>query len=195
MFINAVLFGVEENVRKYLHLNDAAKQLKPREHYELYAISGAIAGLTQAFLLSPVELIKIKMQIPDCRYLNTWHCTKDIIAQKNGLRNLTRGTWLTIARDVPAVSSYFICFEYICNSFKISRDNLPVFHLLMAGGLAGCFSWLVTYPIDVIKTRYQADESYANVRDCIKKTMQSEGNAVFWRGLIPTLLRYFKDIL
>ncbi|CAF0707697.1 unnamed protein product [Brachionus calyciflorus] len=194
MFINAVLFGVEENVRKMLHLNDAKYQTgqKTKEFYELYAISGAIAGLTQSFLLSPVELVKIKMQIPNCQYKSTWCCTKEII-QNQGYRHLLRGTWLTVLRDVPGVSSYFVSFEYICNSFKTSRDNLPVLHLLMAGGIAGCFSWLITYPFDVIKTRFQADQSYTGVRDCIRKSLSTEGKRVFFRGLAPTLLRAFPN--
>ncbi|RNA37522.1 mitochondrial basic amino acids transporter-like [Brachionus plicatilis] len=194
MFINAVLFGVEENVRKMLHLNDPKYRTsdKTREFYELYAVSGAIAGLTQSFLLSPVELVKIRMQIPGCHYQSTWCCVKDILKNHN-LRHLFRGTWLTVLRDVPAVSSYFVSFEYICNSYRISRDNLPVLHLLMAGGIAGCFSWLITYPIDVIKTRFQADESYSSVKECLKKALSTEGNKVLFRGLAPTLLRAFPN--
>lgn len=194
MFINAVLFGVEENVRKMLHLNDAKFQSdkKTKEFYELYAVSGAIAGLTQSFLLSPVELIKIKMQIPNCQYQSTWCCTKDLI-RTQGYKHLLRGTWLTVLRDVPGVSSYFVSFEYICNSYKVSRDNLSIFHLLMAGGIAGCFSWLITYPIDVVKTRFQADETYTGIRDCIRKSTQTEGKKVFLRGLAPTLLRAFPN--
>lgn len=91
---------------------------------------------------------------------------------------------------MPGVGSYFVGFEYICNSLNKSRDKLSVVNLLTAGGLAGCFSWVVTYPIDVVKTRYQADFGYASVRECVRKSMASEGHMVFWRGLAPTLLRY-----
>jgi solute carrier family 25 carnitine/acylcarnitine transporter 20/29 len=191
MFINAVLFGVEENVRKKLN-NKTSTANEKYNQYKIYAISGAIAGLTQSFLLSPVELIKIKMQLPNSNYRSTWQCTRDLIANKKngGLKYLlTRGTLLTCMRDVPAVSSYFTGFEYMCNSLTTSKDNLTVFDLLMAGGVAGCASWLITYPIDVIKTRYQADSSYTSIRDCLRKTFKSEGHMSLWRGLSPTLLR------
>lgn len=101
-----------------------------------------------------------------------------------------RGFNLTAMREVPAVTTYFISFEYICNSLKRSRDQCSVVDLLYAGGAAGCLSWLITYPIDVIKTKYQVDNSYKSMLDCARKTYRAEGYAAFWRGLSPTLLRY-----
>jgi len=194
MFINALLFGVEDNVRKYLHIQNDSKSFPSDsiEHYKMYALSGAIAGFTQAAFLSPVELVKIRMQMPNSGFMSTWKCCEYIYANQ-GLKGVMRGTALTIIRDVPAVSSYFIGFEYICNSFGANRENLSVAHLLAAGGLAGCLSWLVTYPIDVVKTRYQADNSYTGMLDCLRKTLKTEGHMGFWRGLAPTLLRAFPN--
>jgi solute carrier family 25 carnitine/acylcarnitine transporter 20/29 len=194
MVINAVLFGVEEKVRNTLNPKYPTKDSKNQHHkpcleyYKMFAISGATAGLIQSFLLSPIELVKIKMQLPNCQYASTWHCAQELFS-RHGYKYLTRGTCLTIVRDVPAISSYFIGFEFICNSFTTCRDNLTVVNLLVAGGFAGCLSWLITYPIDVVKTRYQADPSYTGIRDCVRKTLRTEGQMVFWRGLAPTLLR------
>jgi hypothetical protein len=96
MFINAVLFGVEENVRNTLHLGEQKTNYsinptyKNFEYYKLYAISGAIAGFSQAILLSPVELVKIRMQIPSSTYSSSWSCAKDILSQ-TGFKGLMRG--------------------------------------------------------------------------------------------------------
>ena len=187
MFINAMVFGIEENVRKLLNLNNS--NIKEAQNYKLYAISGSIAGLTQAIFLSPVELIKIKMQLPDSKDKTIWSCSKQIYI-KGGYPSLMRGVQLTMARDLPGITSYFMSFEYICNSISNSRLDLTVSNFLIAGGAAGCFSWFITYPIDVIKTRFQADLSYKNVFNCIQRTFQSEGFMGFWRGLSPTLIRY-----
>jgi solute carrier family 25 carnitine/acylcarnitine transporter 20/29 len=199
MAINAILFGVEEKVRHTLSppplsstTSSKTKKQPCIEYYKLYAMSGAVAGFTQAFLLSPLELIKIKMQLPNSGYLNTWHCAHDLFTRR-GYKFLTRGTMLTILRDVPAVSAYFVSFELACNSFSACRDNLAIFNLLVAGGVAGCVSWIVTYPIDVIKTRYQADTAYLGMRDCFRKTLRYEGYMGFWRGVAPTLLRAFPN--
>lgn len=78
-------------------------------------------------------------------------------------------------------------------------ENYPdanAFHTLMAGGLAGTFSWLISFPIDVVKSRLQADgmsgkPKYLNVRDCIRQSYHEEGIKFLSRGLFSTLLRAF----
>lgn len=70
MFINSVLFGVEENVRKMLK-NNSSNKMSQLDQYKCCAISGAIAGFAQSILLSPIELVKVKMQIPNCQYTTT----------------------------------------------------------------------------------------------------------------------------
>ena len=75
MFINAILFGVEENVRKTLKNNASSEHTNNNknslEHYKFYATSGAIAGFAQSILLSPIELVKNKMQVTNTKYSNT----------------------------------------------------------------------------------------------------------------------------
>lgn len=57
-------------------------------------------------------------------------------------------------------------------------------------------SWLLTYPIDVVKSRLQVDgidgkPKYSGALDCCKKSYQEEGLRFFSRGLSPTLMRAF----
>ena len=68
--------------------------------------------------------------------------------------------------------------------------------MLLAGGLSGCASWIITYPVDVMKSRFQADAAgltplYKNVRHCIVHSYKTEGFGVFFTGLMPTLVRAF----
>lgn len=46
-----------------------------------------------------------------------------------------------------------------------------------------------------IKTRFQADFGYRNVRECVRQSLANEGHMMLWRGLAPTLLRYVLIIL
>ncbi len=63
--------------------------------------------------------------------------------------------------------------------------------VLFAGGTAGMLSWLIVYPLDVIKSRLQADARFASSRQVVLETYRTEGLAVFMRGCSPTLLRAF----
>lgn len=64
--------------------------------------------------------------------------------------------------------------------------------MLMAGGLSGTVSWILTYPLDVVKTRLQVDPGkYSSFADCLRKSVQSEGLVCLTRGLTPTLIRAF----
>lgn len=75
-------------------------------------------------------------------------------------------------------------------------SNPSAFYTLMAGGIAGTFSWLISFPIDVVKSRLQVDgmdgkTKYTGAFDCVRKSYLSEGLAFFTRGLNSTLMRAF----
>jgi solute carrier family 25 carnitine/acylcarnitine transporter 20/29 len=89
-------------------------------------------------------------------------------------------------------ASYFVSFEMMMRRTK----DPSAFYTLIAGGLAGTFSWLISFPVDVVKSRLQVDgidgnPKYKNAMDCVKKSYQAEGAAFFTRGLNSTLMRAF----
>jgi len=77
--------------------------------------------------------------------------------------------------------------QYATNN---TRQNLL---LLFAGGTTGLVTWLSVLPIDVVKSRIQADcpsnPKYKGMLDCFKVSYQTEGLAVFYRGLGPIAIR------
>lgn len=75
-------------------------------------------------------------------------------------------------------------------------ENPSAFYTLMAGGIAGTFSWLISFPIDVVKSRLQVDgidgkARYKNALDCVRISYKEEGLAFLTRGLTSTLMRAF----
>lgn len=76
------------------------------------------------------------------------------------------------------------------------EENPSAFFTLMAGGLAGTFSWLISFPVDVVKSRLQADgidgvKRYNSSLDCIRKSYKAEGISFLSRGIGSTLIRAF----
>lgn len=75
-------------------------------------------------------------------------------------------------------------------------DNRPpdTWKLIISGGLAGSLSWVLSYPIDVVKTRIQMSNNkiiYKSSLDCFRKLYQREGAKVFLKGFTPTIVRAF----
>ena len=201
-FVNSILFGVQRNVMRVL---------EPGLKSEI--IAGSFAGAVQSIICCPVELAKLRVQIEGQgekhqkfiprklrgRNQERYHGSIDCffkIYKKHGLAGCYRGMTLTVMREVPSFAIYFGMFEICCQLFSPTGghvDSLGAASLLLAGGMSGTASWVFTYPIDVIKSRYQADSTglYNSMLDCTKKTYQAGGLRAFSQGLNATILRAF----
>ncbi|KAF7996324.1 hypothetical protein HCN44_001956 [Aphidius gifuensis] len=186
--VNAIVFGVYAQVQKS---NVDSSNLST--HF----LAGAIAGLAQSPIASPLELAKTRMQLQSNsnddsikKYTGAIHCLRDIY-KRNGLNGIFNGLGITALRETPSFGIYFLTYE------ALTRQNtvIPIstLHMLIAGGLAGTASWILTYPIDVIKSRLQADVDfkYNGAIDCFKKSIKQEGFICLFRGLNSTIIRAF----
>lgn len=59
---------------------------------------------------------------------------------------------------------------------------------MTAGGVGGIVFWLVTYPVDVIKSRIQVNNE-GNILSVFQRIIKNEGVLVLYNGLLPTLIR------
>jgi hypothetical protein len=121
------------------------------------------------------------------------------VVKSEGFRGVFRGLGTTICREVPGFGIYFVAYEFMTRSagdHGEPRPQVSTFHMLLAGGFSGTLSWVLTYPIDVVKSRLQVDGMggvyrYSGFMDCLKKSIQTEGYGVMTRGLTSTILRAF----
>lgn len=94
-------------------------------------------------------------------------------------------------RDVPGFGIYCLTYEILRDYLNwISGNALSSF---VAGGFAGVAIWSTTMPMDVIKSRVQADTEniYIGFLDCVAKTYRSGGVKAFFKGLVITCIRAF----
>uniref|UniRef100_A0A8R1DV32 Mitochondrial carrier protein n=1 Tax=Caenorhabditis japonica TaxID=281687 RepID=A0A8R1DV32_CAEJA len=110
-----------------------------------------------------------------------------------GILLIQVGFLATVARDAPAFGIYFASYEYMVRSMCADGkvQTLSSMQLLLAGGSAGMFSWLFSYPTDIVKSRFQADNSYKSYTDCIRRTYAERGLRSFFVGLNSALIRAF----
>jgi len=155
-------------------------------------LSGLAAGTTGSLVIGPTELIKVQLSVS--RQMGSDRLRPSVlivkIFKKEGLQGLTRGLGMTWLRDCPSVAVYFWTYEFLKALFTPAGGTLPFLGQLMAGGGAGCFSWLSTYPVDVIKTQVQTGKGNT-ILEAVKHVLATDGPFGFLKGILPCLLRAF----
>lgn len=187
---------------------DKSIPLSEPPSYKGVALGGFGTGALQSLILSPVELVKIRLQLQNVQ-AKLPHQVLDshkgpLSVAKNiwkteGLRGMYRGLTITVLRDAPAHGFYFWTYEYMREQLhpgcsKSGQESLRT--MLLAGGFAGVASWVSCYPLDVVKTRLQAQSPYVPLKyngivDCFRKSVNEEGYHVLWRGLGTAVSRAF----
>lgn len=79
-----------------------------------------------------------------------------------------QGLYSTLLRNIFSVSMYFGSFEatktFIAAHNNKSIQQLNALELLASGGVGGLCYWLLTYPLDVVKSTLQAQPPDYNQR-------------------------------
>ncbi|CAA0839073.1 Mitochondrial arginine transporter BAC2 [Striga hermonthica] len=166
--------------------------------YKGVALGGIGAGAIQSLVITPIELIKIRLQLQrktenNINQSGLLDVTRNIL-KKQGWRGMYHGLCITLLRDTPSHGVYFWTYEFAREQIhpgcrKNGQESFAT--MLFSGGLAGVTSWISCYPFDVLKTRIQAQSKYCGVFDSFKRCVEQDGYCVLWRGIWMTLSRAF----
>jgi solute carrier family 25 (mitochondrial carnitine/acylcarnitine transporter), member 20/29 len=163
-------------------------------------IAGASTGFIIAFIETPIDVIKTKLQIqifrqrlhPEIksRYRNVTGCVQYII-RKHGTKALWQGLQATVIRNVPANAMFFPVNELVkvklANDANMSVSDLPMSQKLTAGATAGLCYWTLCYPLDAVKGRIMA-QSFKRRHNYIHVIKTMKPMDFFW-GIIPSAAR------
>ncbi|XP_025036989.2 solute carrier family 25 member 48 isoform X3 [Pelodiscus sinensis] len=208
---SSVTFGVFSNTKRFISQQRYGDSNHAPAFSDLLAAS-MVAGVVSVGIGSPVDLIKIRLQMQTQTfakaninlkhrvigfpaYRGPIHCVSSILRQE-GLAGMYRGAGAMLLRDVPGYCLYFIPYAFLCEWITPEGAISPTpSSVWMAGGIAGAISWGTATPMDVVKSRLQADGVYLNkykgVIDCISQSYHSEGLKVFVRGITVNAVRGF----
>ncbi|KAJ1737327.1 hypothetical protein LPJ72_000607 [Coemansia sp. Benny D160-2] len=168
------------------------------------AIAGAAAGAINSALASPVELLKVRLQVQYSAAGEGSVLFKGPIsmarhlAQKFGTRGIMWGFWATVAREIPANAAFYTGFEIAKRSFARSltdgdTNKLGVVPLMLSGSVGGISYWTACYPLDVIKSRVQNAKAPPKGLGYILTTAQEilaeQGIKGFFRGYSTSVVR------
>lgn len=116
--------------------------------------------------------------------------------KSGGVRSLFRGFVPEMIRECPGNMAYFGTYGFFRGMYdKIRPVHTPTEAIIFAGGMAGVAYWGLTFPVDLVKSRMQADSiqkpRYSGFVNCVKVTYHDVGLRGFYRGIVPCLVRAF----
>eukprot|EP00802_Teleaulax_amphioxeia_P013932 Tamp_13987.p1 GENE.Tamp_13987~~Tamp_13987.p1 ORF type:complete len:238 (-),score=18.57 Tamp_13987:683-1396(-) len=163
-------------------------------------LCGMFSGLCVATVLTPVELIKCKMQTTNeaaVKYKNSWECILATVRQ-GGLRALFNGHVGTLCREVPGNAVWFGGYElgiYLQTPKTGTKADIHPVGLAASGALGGMCYWFFPFPFDVVKSKIQtgthglAPGVAVNVVSVLKHTFKTEGMRGLYSGCAITVGR------
>lgn len=107
-----------------------------------------------------------------------------------GLRGMYKGSTITLMRDVPYSMIFFPFNAAIQNYYTDKNGNIPLYGLLVAGMVAGCIASGLMTPMDVLKTRVQAEKgltSEVTYGQMFVKIWKTEGLRGLYKGTVPRM--------
>lgn len=198
--LNALFFGVYANTLRLLSPGPE----KPS--YSKVFVAGCAGGLAQVVVACPVELVKIKMQMQMGEAEGKWGqrsgyvyegptaCLRDLY-RKGGVPGCYTGLGTMLIRDLPSFGAYVVLYNAISTAISGSEKQASPSALIFCGGMAGVISWASILPLDVVKSRLQADNpsnpKYKGTWDCLIKSYKADGLSVFGRGFGMMSVRAF----
>lgn len=188
---NATLFVVYNQTQAFLRqlypppptlATDAAPLLISQT-----ALAAAVAGACASFVLTPVELVKCKMQVqaitaadaaaaaPNAKVVpppGPLRITRGILA-KDGFKGLWLGQTGTIIRETGGSAAWFTTFEVLsayfvhrramagekgANGVRPTKGDLSAVELMGSGAAAGVIYNCLLFPADCIKSTIQTED-------------------------------------
>ncbi|XP_033031474.1 mitochondrial thiamine pyrophosphate carrier-like [Trachypithecus francoisi] len=168
------------------------------------AVAGSVSGLVTRALISPFDVIKIRLQLqherlsrsdPNAKYHGILQASRQIL-QEEGLTPFWKGHIPAQILSIGYGAVQFLSFEMLTElvhrgSVYDAREFSVHF---VCGGLAACMATLTVHPVDVLRTRFAAQgepKVYNTLRHALGTMYRSEGPQVFYKGLAPTLIAIF----
>ncbi|EAS36956.3 amino acid transporter Arg-13 [Coccidioides immitis RS] len=157
---------------------------------------GAISGAFTSLLLTPIELIKCKMQVPAVRN-GTFKPPGPVtlivsVFKHDGFLGFWRGQMGTLIRETGGSAAWFGGYEGVSALFRAynrpesstslndALPPLPLYQQMLAGAAAGISYNFIFYPADTIKSRIQTEDIALSRGNAQKRTFWEVGK-VLWR--------------
>ncbi|XP_069684340.1 mitochondrial 2-oxodicarboxylate carrier-like [Periplaneta americana] len=165
-----------------------------------FSLAGLDAGVTEAVLVNPFEVVKVTLQSNRAHLKeipSTWTVTKQIVTTQGiGFRGLNKGVTATILRNGVFNMVYFGFYHSVKGYLPEYEDHLQEFFRKVGiGFVSGTLASCVNIPFDVAKSRIQGPQpiagqiKYRTTLGSMAIVYREEGWHALYKGLLPKVLR------
>jgi solute carrier family 25 carnitine/acylcarnitine transporter 20/29 len=183
--IKAVVFGINGQAGQAMRKLQGKQPLAPLSYGELY-VTSTLAAAGGCLVATPIERVKILQQtqvitsttaVKHGQKSGSLACARGLV-RAGGLPALFVGMRASLAQDLPTYPIYFCTFEWSLGQVAATTEQTPgehpsLFTTAMCGSFAGVMMWIPAIPLDVAKTRIQADSGglkYKSILHCSTRT-------------------------
>lgn len=205
---SAMKFGSFEAAKRLLARIEGVDDTSKLSKLSTY-LAGGMGGVAAQFTVYPIDTLKFRVQ---CSNLDSLLKGNKLLIQQakdmfkeGGLRIFYRGIFVGLSGMFPYAALDLGTFSTIktllvkreAKKLGISEENvrLPNYMVLSLGAISGTFGATVVYPINLLRTRLQAQGTYAHphrykgFKDVFQRTVAREGVPGLFKGLVPNLAK------
>lgn len=164
--------------------------------------------MTSVTFTYPLDIVRTRLSIQSASFSalqsaprtaklpGMWETMKTMYASEGGLPALYRGIIPTVAGVAPYVGLNFMIYESVRHYFTPEgAANPSSIGKLCAGAISGAVAQTCTYPLDVLRRRFQINTmtgmgyQYKGIFDAIRVIVRQEGLRGMYKGIAPNLLK------
>lgn len=204
---SSIKFGCFELTKQLMAKVEGAKSKADLSRPSTY-IAGGLAGMAAQFSVYPIDTLKFRIQcapLANLKDKNILFNTAKQMFQDGGFFIFYRGLSAGLLGMFPYAALDLGTFSAL-KKWLISRQakemNIPEkdvtlsnLAVLPMGALSGSVGATAVYPINLLRTRLQAQGTFAHpytytgFSDVLRQTIQREGYPGLYKGLMPTLAK------
>lgn len=201
--LNVVKVAPESAIRFYTYemLKDVIGHINSEDKADIGAsgrlVAGGAAGAVAQAAIYPLDLVKTRLQVEAGKVPSLGALSRDILVNE-GPRAFYRGLVPSVLGIIPYAGIDLAVYETLKDMSKkyiLKHDETPgPLVQLGCGTISGALGATCVYPLQVIRTRLQAqrfnsDTAYKGMSDVFRRTLQNEGLRGFYKGIFPNLLK------
>lgn len=206
---SAMKFGSFELAKRFLARVEGVEDTKDLSRTSTY-LAGGMGGVVAQFAVYPIDTLKFRLQCSNldanARGERILINTAKELYREGGPKIFYRGILAGVGGIFPYAALDLGTFSTI-KKWLIAREmkkynihneedvKLPNYMVLSLGAFSGTFGATVVYPINLLRTRLQAQGTYAHPYrydgfvDVLQKTIKNEGYQGLFKGLVPNLAK------